>query len=138
MTQCKFPVWTLLVCAVAASAFFFDLIADALIFDRVAIANGQWWRLFSGNFVHLSAHTLLATCLLAVGSMIQVRRARYLGLVYIASQDLRSALCCIGICPNCGISAASGASSVLQPPTCALPARAKKVLGACCLRSRWA
>ena len=87
MTQCKFPVWTLLVCAVAAAAFFFDPIADALIFDRVAIADGQWWRLFSGNFVHLSAAHFASDVLglLAVGSIVEVRGARYLGLVYIVA-----------------------------------------------------
>ncbi|HXW64643.1 MAG TPA: rhombosortase [Burkholderiaceae bacterium] len=87
MMQCKFPLRTLLVCAVAAAAFFFDPIADALIFDRVAIANGQWWRLFSGNFVHLSAAHFASDMLglLAVGAMVEVRGARYLGLLYIVA-----------------------------------------------------
>lgn len=32
-----------------------DTVRDALRFDREAIAAGQWWRLISGNFVHLGA-----------------------------------------------------------------------------------
>lgn len=30
-----------------------ERVTDALRYDRVAIAAGEWWRLLSGNFVHL-------------------------------------------------------------------------------------
>lgn len=37
-----------------------ERVADALAYGRVALAQGQWWRAFSGHFVHLGAtHTLL-------------------------------------------------------------------------------
>jgi len=87
MTPGRCPVWTLLVCAVAAAAFFFDRIADALIFDRVAIDAGQWWRLLSGNFVHLStAHFAIdVLAFLAVGTLIEVRGERHLGLVCLVA-----------------------------------------------------
>jgi rhomboid family GlyGly-CTERM serine protease len=80
-------VWTLLVCAVAAAAFFSDRIADALIFDRVAIDAGQWWRLLSGNFVHLSAahFAIDVLALLAVGTLAEVRGERRLGPVYLVA-----------------------------------------------------
>lgn len=32
---------------------------DALRYDRVAIADGEWWRLLTGNLVHLPGNTIV-------------------------------------------------------------------------------
>jgi len=48
------PIWTL---AVIGTAILVQLIPDAaalLLQERNAVQAGQWWRLFTGNFVHHS------------------------------------------------------------------------------------
>ena len=59
----KFPLvtGTLLVAALLASLS--PTLARALVFDRGAIAAGQWWRLLTGNWVHFSAGHLLVDAL---------------------------------------------------------------------------
>lgn len=41
--------------------------ADLLVYDRAAIAHGEWWRLATGHWVHFS-HTHLLCNLLVVGA----------------------------------------------------------------------
>jgi rhomboid family GlyGly-CTERM serine protease len=78
------PKWTLLLCGVATVVFFVPALGDATIYDRNAILNGEWWRLITGNLVHLSlthfAYDLVA--LLIVGTIIEVRGDRNLWIVY--------------------------------------------------------
>jgi rhomboid family GlyGly-CTERM serine protease len=80
----KVPVWTLLLCSVAAVVFVAPSLGDALIYDRGAISGGEWWRLITGNLVHLSGMHLSFDVLglLVAGTIIELRGDRYVGLVY--------------------------------------------------------
>jgi rhomboid family GlyGly-CTERM serine protease len=80
----KVPVWTLLLCSVAAVVFVAPSLGDALIYDRDAISGGEWWRLITGNLVHLSAMHLTfdALALLVAGTIMELRGDRYVGFVY--------------------------------------------------------
>jgi len=80
----KVPVWTLLLCGVAAVVFVAPSLGDALIYDRDAISGGEWWRLITGNLVHLSGmhFSFDVVALLVVGTIIEQRGNRYVGLVY--------------------------------------------------------
>ena len=54
--------WALLAaCAVLAlPELWGDSVRQALSYDRAALAEGQWWRVLTGHFVHLDAqHTLV-------------------------------------------------------------------------------
>ena len=54
--------WALLAgCALLAMAEFGgDPVRQALSYDRAALAQGEWWRVLTGHFVHLDAqHTLV-------------------------------------------------------------------------------
>ncbi len=73
VTQGKISESTLLICLVAVAAFFFHAKPHVRISDRVAIAQGQSWRLLSAKRVHLSTVPLLVHYLprlLAVGRRI--------------------------------------------------------------------
>lgn len=47
------PRFTLAITALATGLYWlFGPAPEALVFDRVAIAQGEWWRLLSGHLVH--------------------------------------------------------------------------------------
>lgn len=56
LPQGSWAVWAPPLCLIAF-LFFTELLGDAgreaLSYDRAAIAGGEWWRLLTGNFVHL-------------------------------------------------------------------------------------
>jgi rhomboid family GlyGly-CTERM serine protease len=81
----KVPVWTLLLCGAAAVVFVAPFLGDVLIYDRDAITSGEWWRLITGNLVHLSGMHLTfdVVALLVAGTIIELRGDRYVGLVYL-------------------------------------------------------
>lgn len=79
VTPVRYPVWTLAICVSAALVFSLPPLAAILIYDRAAIADGELWRLVTGNLVHYSAahlgYDLLA--LLVAGTMIETSRYRH-------------------------------------------------------------
>lgn len=83
----KFPRWTLLICSLATVVFFVPSLGDSIIYDRELILSGEWWRLITGNLVHLSmmhfAYNVLA--LLVIGTIIELRGDRYLWLLYLTA-----------------------------------------------------
>lgn len=80
----KTPVVTLLLCGIATVVFFVPALGDAAIYDRDLIQGGEWWRLITGNLVHLSVmhFTYDVIALLVIGTVIELRGDRYLWLVY--------------------------------------------------------
>lgn len=80
----RLPKWTLLVCVLATVIFLVPALKDTMIYDRDAIISGQWWRLITGNLVHLSLmhFTYDALALLVIGTAAEIGGVRYLWLVY--------------------------------------------------------
>ena len=83
----RFPVFTLLLCGIATVVFFVPPLGPAMIYNREAILGGEWWRLITGNFVHLSPAHFAADvlALLVVGTMIELRGERCVWLVYLSA-----------------------------------------------------
>lgn len=75
----RFPVWTLAICAGAALIFSTPALQAHFIYDRSAIADGELWRLVTGNLVHLStlhfAYDL--TAFLIAGTIIEIHGYRF-------------------------------------------------------------
>ena len=99
----RLPAWTLAACAAGTAVFAWPALEAWLIYDRLAIGNGEWWRLVTGHLVHLSPSHLFMNlaALIVVGAIIE--RGRYrrvpelaltaalaIGLVlYLAQPSLR-------------------------------------------------
>ena len=68
---------TLLLVGSAVVVFVIPGLSDALIFDRDAIARGQWWRIVTGSWVHFSATHLAydGLAVLIAGWLLQRERA---------------------------------------------------------------
>lgn len=83
----KFPRWTLLICGIAMILYLVPWLSNALIYDRESIQGGEWWRLITGNLVHLSGMHFVfdVFALLVVGSIIELRGDQYVWLVYLAT-----------------------------------------------------
>lgn len=58
------PRWTLALVAVLVLAQWAPGASDWMVYDRTAVAEGQWWRVVTGHFIHYSwphlANNLLA------------------------------------------------------------------------------
>jgi rhomboid family GlyGly-CTERM serine protease len=83
----KIPRWTLLTCGIATVVYLVPWLSNALIYDRESIQGGEWWRIVTGNLVHLSGRHFIfdVFALLVIGSIIEQRSARYLWLFYLIS-----------------------------------------------------
>ncbi len=84
------PAWTLAICAAALLVYALPDLSTLLIYDRVAIARGELWRLLTGNLVHLSVAHLaydLAAFLIA-GTIIEQRGDRHFPLLCLFSAAL--------------------------------------------------
>lgn len=65
----------LAVALTSAAALHWPELAAALLLDRPAVAQGQWWRLWSGHLLHLDlSHALLNLVALAVILMLAWRQ----------------------------------------------------------------
>lgn len=81
------PPWLTAVAVAVASALWLSLgpVPEALIFDRSAIADGEWWRLLSGHWVHSDGrHALWDIAALAlVGGLVETGGRRRLALATV-------------------------------------------------------
>jgi len=84
------PIWTLLLCGVAASVFSLPPVETALVYNRAAIADGELWRLTTGNLVHFSTSHFLydVTALLVAGALIETQCYRHFATLCLASSAL--------------------------------------------------
>lgn len=88
------PVWTLAICTTAVAVFGVPQLEALLVYNRERIAQGELWRLVTGNLVHLSAAHLARDLipLLVVGALIENGRDRYFPLLCLASGVLIGAV----------------------------------------------
>jgi rhomboid family GlyGly-CTERM serine protease len=88
--------WVTIAVALAALApIVFPALKAFLIYDREAILAGEWWRMFTGHWVHLStAHAGFDVAALSIAGMIieSQRRAVLARLVLISPWIISSAL----------------------------------------------
>ena len=80
------PWATLAAFAIALGAFLSPAALRLLEYDRILAQDGQWWRLFTGNFVHYSRSELFwnAAVLLVAGAWaerVMAMRARVLYVI---------------------------------------------------------
>jgi rhomboid family GlyGly-CTERM serine protease len=77
------PLWTVLLCGLAMAIYLVPPLAGVAIYDRDAIATGEWWRLVTGNLVHLSLMHLIfdVSALLVLGTIIELRGERHWWLI---------------------------------------------------------
>jgi rhomboid family GlyGly-CTERM serine protease len=72
----RMPWWTLGLVAGAILVWIAPGVATLLVYDRVAIADGQWWRLLTGHLVHFSGpHLVNNLAVLAPAACLAERRS---------------------------------------------------------------
>lgn len=81
------PPWLTAIAVAVASGLWLSLgpVPEALIFDRSAIADGEWWRLLSGHWVHSDGHHALwdITALALLGGLLEPGGRRRLALAAV-------------------------------------------------------
>lgn len=92
--------------------------ASSLVFDRTAIAEGEWWRLLSGHWIHSDASHLAwnSGALLVLGAVLEMKERRALFpalLVGSLTVDLLVWFTLPGMTHYCGL---SGILNALLPP----------------------
>lgn len=82
------PPWRTLALAAAAAALFllFGPAPEAWVFDRAVIAQGEWWRLLTGHWVHsdLTHAVWDIAALLLIGALCEGRLGRHLPLALLS------------------------------------------------------
>jgi rhomboid family GlyGly-CTERM serine protease len=84
------PLWTAAIAAAAIACFAIPQLAAALVYNREAIANGEMWRLVSGNLAHLSIEHFLRnlTAFVLIGVLTETSGYRYFGTLCLGSAAL--------------------------------------------------
>lgn len=84
------PFWTLLLCGAAAAVYCLPPVQAALVYNRAAVADGEFWRLVTGNLVHWSTPHFLydVTALLVAGALLEVHRCRHFATLCLVSGAL--------------------------------------------------
>lgn len=90
LSSSRLPVRTLAICAAALLVHFVPRLGPLLIYDRAAIADGELWRLLTGNLVHLSdAHLALdLSAFLIAGAIIEQRGYRHFTTLCVSAAAL--------------------------------------------------
>jgi rhomboid family GlyGly-CTERM serine protease len=86
-TRVRLPVLSAAVVAMATWLWFtFGAAPEALVFDRAAVAGGEWWRLATGHWVHSDAsHAALNIAALAlIAPLVETAGRRFLLAALIA------------------------------------------------------
>jgi rhomboid family GlyGly-CTERM serine protease len=80
--------------AVALGVHLLPTLPPLLVFDRAAIAHGEWWRLVTGHWVHFTAaHLLYNLVVLAVaGAIVEIRGYGNLAALVLLAAVLIGAL----------------------------------------------
>jgi rhomboid family GlyGly-CTERM serine protease len=105
----KSPVVTLIVVGLAVMASASPVVSNWLVWDRAAIADGQWWRLVTGNLVHVTARHLWwdALAVTVAGWFIGTRAPRSLAILTLVAAAVIG-LSIFVFCPQvrlyCGLS----------------------------------
>ena len=78
---------TLLICSATVVVFSSPALESALIYDRAAIAGGQWWRFITGSLVHHSTTHFIydVGAFLVAGTLIEARRHSHFGTLCLAA-----------------------------------------------------
>ena len=91
----RFPFVTLGLAVIAIATHFGPGAAEALQFDRAAVAAGQWWRLLTAHATHFDANHLAwdVAVLLVLGSLCERRsRAHCVAALGVSALAITSAV----------------------------------------------
>ncbi len=110
--QFEIRLWLTILFLINLGLLFGNTPATNLLYDPSAIANGEWWRLLSWPFVHVSRYHLLldGTAFLMLYSSLEEKRVG-VRLSYVAISALGSLLLPLAIAPqinNIGLCGLSG------------------------------
>lgn len=83
----RLPLATLLLCGAAGAVFGVPQLQALLIYSRAAIAEGEIWRLITGNLVHLSPSHFFCdiAALLLVGTAVEIQGSRPYAMLCLVS-----------------------------------------------------
>jgi len=79
----RFPIFTCFILGVSILSTAFPQVSSALIYDRIALFNGEIWRLFTSHLVHFTQIHLLynLTAFGIVGWIIEYKNYQYFKLL---------------------------------------------------------
>jgi rhomboid family GlyGly-CTERM serine protease len=81
------PWWSIGLVAACLAATAISSVADLLIYEREAIARGEWWRLFTGHIVHYSRPHLLNNVLVLVPAAVVVEWRSRRELIHVLAMS---------------------------------------------------